>query len=136
MYLEKIKLQNFRNYQKQEIVLEKNINIFYGDNAQGKTNILEAIFLCSFGKSFRTNKEKELIYLGEEGMQAEVFFQKSDREGKIKIGIGHKKQIEVNGVKIKKLSKINICRRQGRRHICAHTEVVPRIDDVVWHTDR
>lgn len=106
MYLEKIKLQNFRNYQKQEIVLEKNINIFYGDNAQGKTNILEAIFLCSFGKSFRTNKEKELIYLGEEGMQAEVFFQKSDREGKIKIGIGHKKQIEVNGVKIKKLSEL------------------------------
>ena len=39
----------------------KNINIFYGENAQGKTNILEAIFLCSFGKSFRTNKEKEIL---------------------------------------------------------------------------
>ena len=61
MYINKIKLQNFRNYNEQEINLNKSINVFYGDNAQGKTNILEAIFLCTFGKSFRTNKEKELI---------------------------------------------------------------------------
>ena len=57
MYLKKIELINFRNYEKQEINLGKNINIFYGDNAQGKTNIIESIFLCSFGKSYRTNKE-------------------------------------------------------------------------------
>ena len=59
MYINKIKLQNFRNYNEQEIDLNKNINIFYGNNAQGKTNILEAIFLVSFGKSFRTNKDKQ-----------------------------------------------------------------------------
>ena len=56
MYIEKIKLNNFRNYDQLELDLNKNINIIYGNNAQGKTNILEAIFLCSFGKSFRTNK--------------------------------------------------------------------------------
>lgn len=106
MYIEKIRLQNFRNYKNQEIELNENINIFYGDNAQGKTNILEAIFLCGFGKSFRTSKEKEMIYLGEQGLNAEVFFEKSDRSGKIKIGIAHKKQVEVNGVKIKKLSEL------------------------------
>ena len=61
MYIEKIKLKNFRNYEEQEIEFNKNINIIFGDNAQGKTNILESIFLCSFGKSFRTSKEKELI---------------------------------------------------------------------------
>ncbi len=61
MYINKIKLKNFRNYTQQEIEFNKNINIIYGDNAQGKTNILESIFLSSFGKSFRTNKEKELI---------------------------------------------------------------------------
>ena len=64
MYINKIKLQNFRIYNEQEIILNKSINVFYGDNAQGKTNILEAIFLCTFGKSFRTNKVNELIKLG------------------------------------------------------------------------
>ena len=59
MYIEKIKLQNFRNYSFEEINLCEGINIFYGDNAQGKTNILESIFLSSLGKSFRTNKDKE-----------------------------------------------------------------------------
>ena len=106
MYIEKLKLQNFRNYKSQEIEFGKNINIFYGDNAQGKTNILEAIFLCTFGKSFRTSKEKELICLEKENLQVEVAFQKSDREGKIKIALENKKQIQVNGVKIKKLSEL------------------------------
>ena len=50
MWIKNIKLKNFRNYNKEEINLEKNINIFYGENAQGKTNIIEAIFLCSLGK--------------------------------------------------------------------------------------
>ena len=61
MFIEKIKLNNFRNYLNQEINLNKNINIFYGENAQGKTNIIEAIFISSIGKSFRTNKDLELI---------------------------------------------------------------------------
>ena len=47
MYINKIKLQNFRNYKNQEIELDKNLNIFYGNNAQGKTNILEAIYLSA-----------------------------------------------------------------------------------------
>ena len=106
MYINKITLHNFRNYESQEIELNKNINIFYGDNAQGKTNILEAIFFCGFGKSFRTSKEKELICLEKENLQVEVSYQKSDRSGKIKIGLANKKQIEVNGVKIKKLSEL------------------------------
>ena len=58
MYLNKIKIQNFRNYEEQTIDLNKDINIFYGYNAQGKTNILESVFLCAFGKSFRTNKNE------------------------------------------------------------------------------
>ena len=61
MYIEEIKLNNFRNYEKQEIKLKNGINLFYGNNAQGKTNIIESIFLCSMGKSFRARKDKELI---------------------------------------------------------------------------
>ena len=63
MWIKKIKINNFRNYNNQEINLEKNINVFFGENAQGKTNIIEAIYLCSMGKSFRTQKDKELIKL-------------------------------------------------------------------------
>ena len=106
MYIEKIKLNNFRNYENLEINLNKNLNIFYGDNAQGKTNILEAIFLCSLGKSFRTNKEKEMIRFNNEKSLIEVFYQKKDRDGKIKIELGNKKQISLNGIKIKKLSEL------------------------------
>ena len=106
MYIEKIKLQNFRNYEQLDLDLNKNINIIYGDNAQGKTNILEAIFLCSFGKSFRTTKEKEMIKFNEDRCLVEIFYQKKDRDGKIKIEIGNKKQISINGVKIKKLSEL------------------------------
>ena len=106
MYIEKIKLQNFRNYKQLELNLNKNINIIYGNNAQGKTNTLESIFLCSFGKSFRTTKEKEMIKFDETNLVVEVFYQKKDRDGKIKIEIGDKKQIYLNGIKIKKLSEL------------------------------
>lgn len=106
MYIETLNLKNFRNYNDQEVELNPHINIFYGDNAQGKTNILEAIFLCGFGKSFRTSKEREMIKLGEQFLEVNVFYQKSDRDGKIKIRIIDKKQVDVNGVKIKKLSDL------------------------------
>ena len=106
MYLKKIKLVNFRNYNEQEIELNKNINIFYGDNAQGKTNIIESIFLCSIGKSFRTNKDKELIQFEKDFTTVFTEYEKSDREGNIKIEINNKKNIYVNGIKIKKLSEL------------------------------
>ncbi len=106
MWINEIKLMNFRNYSDQEIKLHKNINVFFGENAQGKTNIIEAIFLCSIGKSFRTNKEKELIKFNEEKAVAEIKFKKSDRDGNVKIEIGDKKQIYLNGIKLKKLSEL------------------------------
>ena len=106
MWIKKIKIKNFRNYESEEINLEKNINIFYGQNAQGKTNIIESIFLCSLGKSFRTKKDKELIKLNEQNALVEVEYEKSDRDGKIKIEIGNKKNIYLNGIKIKKLSEL------------------------------
>ena len=106
MYLKNIKVKNFRNYENLNINLEKNINIFYGDNAQGKTNILESIFLTAFGKSFRTSKEKEMIKKGEKFAKVEIAYQKKDRKGKININIYDKKIISVNGIKIKKLSEL------------------------------
>ena len=106
MWIKNIKIKNFRNYNQEEINLEKNINIFYGKNAQGKTNIIEAIFLCSLGKSFRAKKDNEMIKLNEENAIVEIEYEKSDRDGKIKIEIGNKKNIYLNGIKIKKLSEL------------------------------
>ena len=60
MLIERIVLKDFRNYEYQEISPNKGINIIYGRNAQGKTNILESIFLCSTARSHRTNKDADL----------------------------------------------------------------------------
>lgn len=79
MFIERIKLENFRNYEKQEIKLNEKVNIIYGNNAQGKTNIIESIFICSMGKSFRAKKDKELIKLGKEKACVEVDYKKQDR---------------------------------------------------------
>ena len=106
MIIKSIKLKNFRNYSEEFFKLSTEKNVLYGDNAQGKTNILESIFLCSLGKSFRTKKEKELIKIGEKRASIEIEFEKSDRSGQIKLDISDKKNYFVNGIKIKKLSEI------------------------------
>lgn len=61
MYVESIRLINFRNYKNLDIKLNRNLNIFLGPNAQGKTNLLESIYIASIGKSYRTNRDRELI---------------------------------------------------------------------------
>lgn len=106
MYIKKIKLNNFRNYENQEITLDKKINVIYGNNGEGKTNILESIFVCALGKSFRTSKEKELIRLGQNYSKIDIDFEKDDRQGNIKINIEDKKSIYLNDVKLKKTSEI------------------------------
>ena len=106
MYIKKIKLENFRNYEKQEIIFNKNINNIFGDNAQGKTNILEAIFICGLGKSFRTNQDKELININKDYSNVEIEYYKKDREGKIKLELNQKKDFFINDIKVKKVSDI------------------------------
>lgn len=106
MHIKKIQLTNFRNYKEQEILFDKNINIFYGNNAQGKTNILEAIYLSAIGKSYRTNKDKELINESYEFSKVQVEFAKKDREGNIGVNISDKKQIFLNDIKLNKMSEI------------------------------
>ncbi len=106
MWITKIKINNFRNYKNEEIVFSKDINVFFGENAQGKTNIIEAIFLGSIGKSFRAKKDKEMILLNEEKAKVEINYKKIDRDGKIEIELSNKKNVYLNGVKLKKLSEL------------------------------
>ena len=66
MYIESVQLKNFRNYDSLELTFDKGTNIFYGNNAQGKTNILESLYLCGTTKSHRGSKDKEIVKFGEE----------------------------------------------------------------------
>lgn len=106
MWISNVKLNNFRNYDNQEVRLSNGINIFYGENAQGKTNIVESIFLSSVGRSFRAKKDQELIRFNSTKAAIEVEFAKTDRDGKIRIEIENRKKIFVNGIRLKKLSEL------------------------------
>ena len=106
MYISKLKLENFRNYEKQEIKFEKNVNIIYGDNSQGKTNILESIFICSLGKSFRTNKDKELVNTEKKHSKIEMMSSRDDRDVIINLEINDKKKFYINKIPAKKTSDI------------------------------
>lgn len=106
MYIKELTLENFRNYEKQKIEFNENINVIYGNNAQGKTNIIESIFLCSFGKSYRAKKDKDLIKFDTNNSNIEVLYQKIDREGKIRANINDKKTFFINDIKQNKISDI------------------------------
>lgn len=66
MKINSLELISFRNYHQQSFLFDPYINIFIGDNAQGKTNVLESIYLLSTARSFRTHKYKEMIFFNEE----------------------------------------------------------------------
>ncbi len=106
MYIKEIKLENFRNYDLEKINLNEKINIIFGDNAQGKTNILEAIFISALGKSFRTNKDNELIKENKEFSKVEINFVKNNRNEKINLELSNKKLFYINEIPIKKTSEI------------------------------
>ena len=116
MWITNIKLNNFRNYNEKEIKLHENINVFFGENAQGKTNIIESIFISAFGKSFRTSREKELIKYNEDFLNINLKYKNSSREGYIKVQIADKKNVIVNGIKIKKLVR-EVCMQKGIKNI-------------------
>lgn len=80
MYCEKISLKNYRNVENAEISLTPEINVLYGENAQGKTNILEAVYYFAYGKSFRLAKDKELIRFGESAANIKIEFTDKDRK--------------------------------------------------------
>ena len=86
MIVRRIELQDFRNYKQQTIAPETGVNVFYGDNAQGKTNILEAIYLCTCARSHRTARDHELILHGSSQYRVAIDFNYfNGSEGSIEI---------------------------------------------------
>ena len=73
MYIESIRLNNFRNYESLEMNFDQGTNILYGDNAQGKTNILEAVYLAGTSKSHKGSKDREMIRFENEESHIRMF---------------------------------------------------------------
>ncbi|HIV85771.1 MAG TPA: DNA replication/repair protein RecF [Candidatus Monoglobus merdigallinarum] len=108
MQVKKLKLLNFRNYSEQEIEFGSGVNVIYGDNAQGKTNILEAVHMFSMGKSNRTSKDAELIRRGEDSARIYMEFSAYGSESFFEIEVfrGRRKSIIYNDLPVKKSSEL------------------------------
>lgn len=108
MYIRRVLLKNYRNFKNIDINLSDNINIFYGDNAQGKTNFLEAIYLSSKGRSYKTQIYKELINFNEKNSNVQLIIEKNNMLDKIDIHLknNNKKGIAINSIPIKKLGEL------------------------------
>ena len=106
MFIKEIKIENFRNIENLKMMPSENVNVIFGKNAQGKTNILEAIWLFCGAKSFRTYKEQEFIKLSSEYFKNEMIFFDGERDNNIKISLSQKKEVLYNGVKKKSAAEI------------------------------
>ena len=113
MIIKSLELKDFRNYEALSIGLDPGVNIFYGDNAQGKTNILESIYMCSTGKSHRGAKDREIIRFDRDESHIRMLAENKRSCRRIDMHLrksGHK-GIAVDGVPIRKITELfGICR--------------------------
>ncbi|WP_240662968.1 DNA replication/repair protein RecF [Acidilutibacter cellobiosedens] len=109
LYVESIRIINFRNYENLNIKLSKNINIFVGKNAQGKTNLLESIYFCAVGKSFRTNKDKDMINFNSDKSYIGINIKERniDKLIEIKLERNAPKKMRINGIELGKNKELN-----------------------------
>lgn len=104
MVIDSLKLKNYRNYEKLNINLDKKLNIFIGDNAQGKSNILESIYVLAVTKSYLSVKDKDLIKDGEEYSFLESKVEDKENNYKLNISISqNEKRVKMNDREVSKL---------------------------------
>ena len=98
---------NFRNLADETINFSDGINIFYGDNAQGKTNLLEAVYICSTGRSQRTRTESQLIKFGYDEAHIRTFVMRENSSDRIDVHIrkDERKGMALNGIPIRKMAE-------------------------------
>ena len=108
MKIANLNIKNFRNYESLKVDFDDKVNVFIGKNAQGKTNLLESIFYCCIGKSFKSCKDKELIKWNEESAHIKLTCQKKYRDIDIEINLNknQKKSIKINNLPIKKIGDL------------------------------
>lgn len=108
MQIRNLKLRNFRNYDHLNMDFSDSFNIIYGNNAQGKTNIIEAVFLCASGRSHRTSKDQELLKNGESEFEIRLQFTKETIDEEIRINFNNeeRKKIKINDIPVKKIGDL------------------------------
>ena len=108
MIVKSLKLNQFRNYESLQLSFDKGTNLFYGNNAQGKTNILEAVYLCGTTKSHKGSKDREMIRFGEEEAHIRMAISRSQSAYEIDMHLkkNRPKGIAVNGVPIRKAAEL------------------------------
>lgn len=109
MYIKSIAVKNYRNYDQIKLVFDKKLNIIIGDNAQGKTNLLEAVYVSGFGKSFRTTKDSELVNFKDSFANVKVEIERENGQLEhieYRINNKSKKEFLINGVNITKISEL------------------------------
>ena len=105
MRIEKLCLTNYRNYKVLDIDLSPNLNIFIGNNAQGKSNILESVFVLALTKSYMNVKDSSLIRYGEDFSRLSAIFFEGNKKGNLEVIISDSsKKLKINHVEIKKYS--------------------------------
>lgn len=105
MILKSIELANYRNYKHLDISFDEETNILYGDNAQGKTNILEAAYISGTSKSHRGTKDRDIIQFDEDEAHIKTVVEKQEKNYQIDIHLKKNKTkgIAINKVPIKKI---------------------------------
>ena len=108
MIIKSLELDQFRNYHSLSMTFDSGTNILYGDNAQGKTNILESVYLCGTTKSHRGSKDKEIIRFGEEESHIRMMIRKDELSYKIDMHLRKNKAkgVAINGLPIKKAREL------------------------------
>lgn len=108
MIIESIELKNYRNYDELHMEFSPGTNILYGNNAQGKTNILEAVYVCCTTKSHRGSKDREMIHFHEEESHIKLNIRKHDVPYRIDMHLKKNKAkgVAINGVPIRKASEL------------------------------
>lgn len=108
MFIESIQLKNYRNYKTLEMEFDRETNILYGDNAQGKTNILEAVYLCGTTKSHKGSKDKEIIRFGQDEAHIRMNVKKDGLSYKIDMHLKKNKAkgVAINGIPIRKAREL------------------------------
>ena len=105
MWIEEINLKNYRNYESAQAVFSPNLNVFIGQNAQGKTNFLEAIYFLSLTRSHRTRSDKELIQFNEKELKVSGVLHRVNGKIPLEINLSDKgRTTKVNHLKQSKLS--------------------------------
>lgn len=108
MKVKKLEVFNYRNYKLSEVTFDAGLNIVEGKNAQGKTNLIEAIYFCAVGKSFRATREKEVINWNSDTAKIKVTLQKPVGKKVIEIifSKNQKKTIKIDGIPILKIGEL------------------------------